>query len=390
MTIRPMIGGTIAALAVLLAACAEPEPSADAVAAEAVAAAPPPIAPYLSPTTLVTLDGGDTAPFGYVGDAVTGPDGSVFIADFQGRAIHRFDVAGSHIATIGGQGRGPGEFEAISAIAISADTVFAWDPVIWRISAFDAEGTLIMAERVEPRRQSGWPTTVARIGDGSWLYLDQEIVGLNDEGVEVDNDIIRAVARLVRWSPQSDAWSEIAEVPGMQAGLARSEAGEPSLVTAPFPRGPLWAPDRAGGWWYADNGAYIVTRYSTAGDTLGRIVVGMQGPLVTDADRESFISADGRLEASSPQSQIRAGMPMPERRPVLLDLLTSQQGDLWVGIDAGVPDSVEWHAFGADHRMRFRLRLPALSELLHISGDTLLVVTRDALDVQTVDKVVIR
>jgi hypothetical protein len=40
--------------------------------------------------------------------------------------------------------------------------------------------------------------------------------------------------------------------------------------------------------------------------------------------------------------------------------------------------------------MRFRLRLPALSELLHISGDTLLVVTRDALDVQTVDKVVIR
>jgi hypothetical protein len=377
-------------LASLLTACGEAGDSAESASAEVVASAPPPTAPYVSPTTLMTAGAGDDAALGYNGDAATGPDGSVYVADFQGRSIHRFDATGRHAAAIGRQGRGPGEFDAISAIAVSADTVFAWDPIIWRISAFDPDGTLIMAERVEPRRQSGWPTSVIRLGDGTWLYLDQEIIGLDEVSVEVEDDIIRAEARLVRWSPSADQWTPVATFPGMQAGLSRSESGEPSLVTAPFPRGPLWAPDRDGGYWYADNGAYIVTRLTAAGDTLGRIVVGMQGPPVGDADRNAFVTAEGRLDAASPESRLRARLPMPERKPVLRELLTSREGHLWVGVDAGVADSVEWHAFGTDRRMRFRLRLPARSSIRYVSGDTLLVVTSDALDVQRVEVVVVR
>jgi hypothetical protein len=380
----------LAMLPLLPMACGETTDSTESEASEAVASAPPPMAPYVSPATLMTVGADDEDALGFVGDAAIGRDGSIFVADFQARSIHRFDPTGKHVATIGRQGRGPGEFDAISAMAVSGDTVFAWDEIIFRISAFDPDGTLLMAGRVEPRRQSGWPTSVTRLADGTWFYLDQEIVGLSDAGVEIDDDMIRAEARLVRWSPHTDQWTPVATFPGMQASISRSESGEPSLATAPFPRRPLWAPDRTGGYWYADNGAYIVTRFGAAGDTLGRIVVGMQGPPVTDADRNAFITADGRREPSSPEARRRAQLPIPERKPVLRELLTSQQGDLWVGVDAGLADSVEWHAFGADHRMRFRLRLPATSAIRWISGDTALIVTRDAVDVEGVSVVVAR
>lgn len=356
----------------------------------AVAAAPAPAAPYRTAAAVLTVAGADTTPFAYVATAVLGPDGSLYVADAQGRAVHRYDGTGRHVATIGRQGRGPGEFEAISGIAVSGDTVFVWDPAVWRISAFDPDGTLLMARRIEPRPQAGWPTRVERAADGTWLYLDQEIASLDDDAVEVDHGIIRATARLVRWSIDADRWEPVVEWPGMQAALTRSGTGEPGLATAPFPRGPLWTADPAGGWWYADNDAYYVTRFSATGDTLGHVVVGMQGPRVTGEDIAAFVSADGRLEPADPLSLERARVTMPERRPVLLDLLTSSDGTLWVGADAGVADSVEWHAFGPDLRMRFRVRLPARSALTDVAGDTLIVVTRDSLDVQRVSRLVVR
>lgn len=372
-----------------LSACSGPAVDPEAEAAAAVAAAPPPTAPYVTAAPVLVIEGA-SYPFGFIGDAVMGRGGDIYVADFQARTIERFDATGRHVATIGQQGRGPGELEAIAALAVSGDSLFVWDPVIWRITAFDPAGTLLSTRRVEPRGQSGWPTRAMRANDGTWLYLDQEIAGLDQDGVEVEDDIIRANARLVRWSVDADAWTDVAVFPGTQAALMRSETGEPSLTTAPFPRGPLWTVDRAGGYWYADNGAYVVTRFTAAGDTLGRIVVGLEGATLTDADRRAFLTADGRLEASDPQAAIRSALPMPERRPVLVDLLTSREGDLWVGVDAGVPDSVEWHAFGADRRMRFRLRLPATAELKYVSGDTALVVTRSALDVQDVARIVVR
>jgi PAS domain-containing protein len=390
MTTPRTIRGTVTATVVLLAACGQGGDRADTRAAEAVAAAPPPTAPYVQVSAEWTVDGGPDAAFGYAGDATLGIDGSLYVADFQGRAVRRFDRTGRPAATIGQQGRGPGEFEAIAAIVASADTLFVWDPVIWRISAFDPEGTLILTRRVEPRRVSGWPTAVTRARDGTWLYLDQEIVNASDEGVEIEDEIIRAAARLVRWSVVADTWTPVAEFPGLEAVLSRSGVSEPDLTAAPYPRAPLWTVDRAGGYWYADNSAYVITRLTAAGDTLGRIVVGMQGPPVDESDLQAYLTADGRLDPADPRSQRRAGIRMPERKPVLLGLLTSNEGDLWVNVDAGLPDSTEWHVFGADRRMMFRLRMPTTSELRHIAGDTLIVVSRDELDVQRVSRLVLR
>jgi len=367
------------ALSCLATACSAPADTAPSTG-------PPPApldAPYAATSTVWTVDRSLESPFGFIAAAALSDDGSVYVADAQNRMIHRFDRTGTPVVSIGTDGRGPGEFEAVTAISTSADTLFVWDPVVWRITAFDPEGALILTRRVIPRSESGWPPSAARSSDGTWLYLDQEIEQLSDPGVEVNEGVIRAMARLVRWSIDQDMWLDVAEFRGAQAAIVIDPAGHPSLRNAPLPRGPLWAVDGSGGYWYADNDTYRIVRRTLAGDTLAEIAIDLVGPATTAADRDAFLSADGRMDLSSEESRRRASMDFPDRRPVLLDLLTSRSGDLWVRVDTGEPGS-EWHAFGPDYRMRFRLKLPAVSDLLAVAGDTLVVVTRDALDVQSV------
>ena len=373
------------ALSFLVPACGTPTDS--------VAPAGPPAvpldAPYATAATAWTVDRGLDSPFASGSTVAIGEDGSLYVADAQARVIHRFDRMGTPVVAIGGEGRGPGQFEAITSISVSADTLYVWDPVVWRITAFDSEGTLILTRRVVPRSESGWPPNVARSSDGTWLYLDEEIGSVSEPGVEVEAGVIRAIARLVRWSIEQDMWSPVTEFPGTEAAIVIVDDAEFTLASAPFPRGPLWTVDRLGGYWYADNETYRVVRRNLAGDTLAVVAIDLAGPVTSQSDHDEFVSAGGRIDPASPESRRRAAMEMPDRRPVLLDLLTSRSGDLWVRVDTGEPGS-EWHAFGPDHRMRYRLKLPPLSDLRFVAGDTLIVVTRDALDVQSVSRMVVQ
>ena len=71
--------------------------------------------------------GEDSYQFSYVLGAVL-TRGGIQVADQPSREIRRFDGRGSFLASVGGEGEGPGEFESLSWIQQGpGGLLFAWD-----------------------------------------------------------------------------------------------------------------------------------------------------------------------------------------------------------------------------------------------------------------------
>jgi hypothetical protein len=70
-------------------------------------------------------------------------DGQIVIADGGTQEIRYFRENGTHRATVGGKGNGPGEFRWIDWMGVTNDSVFVWDSYARRLSVFNAAGSLV-------------------------------------------------------------------------------------------------------------------------------------------------------------------------------------------------------------------------------------------------------
>jgi peptidylglycine monooxygenase len=82
------------------------------------------------------------APFNHPTSAAAAPDGQIYVADGYGNsAVHRFDADGTHLATWGEPGRGPGQFSTPHAVRVdSRDRVLVVDRENDRVQVFDRDG----------------------------------------------------------------------------------------------------------------------------------------------------------------------------------------------------------------------------------------------------------
>jgi len=85
-------------------------------------------------------------------------DSLIAIAQSLDGQIRVFTTAGSHVATIGRRGRGPGEFEAISAIGFVGDELYVSDRANGRVSFYDSSWNLRTTLRSStPRLGTAFP-----------------------------------------------------------------------------------------------------------------------------------------------------------------------------------------------------------------------------------------
>ena len=125
-------------------------------------------------------------------DALMLPDRRVVIANTGTSEIRVYDAEGVHQATWGGDGGGPGEFQALAGIARwPGDSILAWQAMqspsgaanLWGGSVFDATGELGRSFRIESDDGSGLQPRVVLAGgeilgrmttggadDGYWRY----------------------------------------------------------------------------------------------------------------------------------------------------------------------------------------------------------------------------
>ncbi|MCG8469978.1 MAG: 6-bladed beta-propeller, partial [Gemmatimonadetes bacterium] len=80
---------------------------------------------------------------------VVAANGSMWVLDRGDARVMVYDRNGRFLRSIGGSGRGPGEFMAPTEIASRNDTVAVYDPPLRRLTFLGPEGELLATERVE-------------------------------------------------------------------------------------------------------------------------------------------------------------------------------------------------------------------------------------------------
>lgn len=115
---------------VLLAACAEPDPSSTAIALEPIQRFDPPPELHAAPIDL----------------ALAG--GRLWTLDFQDARVHSFTLDGRHVGTYARPGRGPGELAEPFALGAYGDRIWVLNTGNARIDYFTLEGEPVGSQPV--------------------------------------------------------------------------------------------------------------------------------------------------------------------------------------------------------------------------------------------------
>jgi class 3 adenylate cyclase/outer membrane protein assembly factor BamB len=117
---------------------------------------------------------GDNGPTGCI---AVGPDGLVYVGDFENGRVEVFKSDGSFVRQIGSQGDGPGQLSSIGACDVGADgSVYALAWGDGYLSKFDARGTFIWRMLADPLH----PSNTAYQLHGFTIRPDGKLVGFTD------------------------------------------------------------------------------------------------------------------------------------------------------------------------------------------------------------------
>jgi len=338
-----------------------------------------------------------------IGDVILGANGVIYVAQPQDGLIKVFDRTGQSIQTIGGRGRGPGEFEALRTIGFIGDTLYATDTRLRRVSHFNREGSLIRTYDlaspliVEGPRQVYPPTVpVLLLDDGTALVWPSMSVAWRAAG----ND------RLPLWRLDMSTL-EIDTIAEVTLGIPNAivtHAGRRLGVPKPFPDAPLFELHADGSGLVVvdreistgDNPArFRVTKITLTGDTTFASVFEYEPQPITSAlvnDAISSISAElaRRYADSPPTSRIRHDLEqaghIPDRLPPVLEMATGVDGSIWIKREAVQNGRSLWQVLGAQGTVIAEIRLGTRESVRYAAENALLTVERDELDVPYINR----
>jgi hypothetical protein len=308
-------------------------------------------------------------------------DGRV-VVPLRGKSVIRvFAPDGSHQATLGRYGEGPGEFTALAGAWARGDTIEAIDFMERRIIRFLPDGssqTIVLT--------GGGRTDVAipgTAGDG-WALLRIDAAGMGQRDQMSVQLFDRAGAYL----------GEAAKVEGMLRQSSSAGGGGPSPLS---PRARYVLHD--GTIYLAETFDAVIRAFPPAGDS-ARQIRWDPGPLPDPevALRAAIQAAVAMAPADQAEQRriLLEGFPPPERVSAFWDLLVDDRGFFWIrpfdpsknffgaGPQGTAGSGGEWLIVSPAGAVVGSVTVPVDLELTQITEDAVIGIARDELGVEYV------
>ncbi|MXX57295.1 MAG: hypothetical protein F4205_01920 [Gemmatimonadetes bacterium] len=333
------------------------------------------------------LEGEDPYLLHQVRDAMRLSDGRIVVANRGSQELRVFAGSGVHLATWGGSGEGPGEFNSLVAVAgWQGDSVIAWYSQRERLSVFDRDGnfgrTMIPGDpgdgRDTPEEISADGTIlVSRSGPGGGTLADGLRRGERLYEVANAEGVLTAPLEA---SPGSESYLS------MSGNMMR-------MMTLPFfrsARTAVWA----GRFVVAPNDSYEIRAFGPNGAL--DLVVRREHALVapTPAHLDAYIERQAAARPPEEQAERRRSMreqlaevPMPETFPAFDQIIADALGNLWIqeydlpGQER--PDPL-WTVFDVEGRVLGFVETPSGLRIYEIGEDYILGRATDDLGVEYV------
>jgi len=324
-------------------------------------------------------EGEDPYLFAAATDATTLSDGRIVVVDMASDELRVFDTVGTHLATWGGQGDGPGEFIDLYHVdRWPGDSVAAGDYRRESITVFDSDGNLGRIVRLE---SDPFPWDLRAFFALGLYMVTREgsvLVSRQRHGSDVVDIVILDAEGGLRGSlGHHPGWPSLVQRDMVlyQPIFSRALAVEPwaeLVVVAPTDRSEIRAFTQTG--------------------TLARIVrLGKKPRTPERAHIDAYIEAQVS-RVSSEDADHRARMrrdynavPVAERFPVFTSVIADALDHLWVE-EYEVPgeerEGVLWTVVDPGGRVLGFVETPERLEIYEIGDDFILGRVRDELDVE--------
>lgn len=315
---------------------------------------------------------------GIVG-AIRLDDGRIVVADRGSNQVRIFDERGEFIRAVGGEGKGPGEFEHIRGLSrCGADSIFAFD-LNWQTKIFDLAGELVREMRIHEPGSMGGPYALScsRTGHfvitgwGEQTSIEARMIGL-----------YRATAPISILDRDGELLLDLGEFPSSER-IGHQHGSNPH----PFGKSTVLAlgPERV----YVGTGdVFEIMVYSFDGE-LVRLI---RGPAEDLQIRSEHLAAYRRQRISQVDAARRPAlerelqeMPMPRTFPAFSALRLDTDGNLWVRkFRRPLERQPIWAVFSPEGGLLGEVVMPAGLGVMEIGSDYVLGVQRDDFGIERV------
>jgi len=262
----------------------------------------------------------------------TNNDKQIFVADQLQLKIYIFDSKGLLTYTLGGKGRGPGEFENMSSMNVYGQKVTVLDMILKRITIFYFNKKTVRIETINLKNNhsSHYPSGMWALPDGSYL-IKESIAYSNDSNIKNNYKEILAVYNH-DGSPVKDS------ILSFDAADIFKKRINGEVVIAPLPFGAKPIIQIYNNHiYYGRTNTQIIKILSMNGKVLQKISLPVSPAPVTKEDLRNKLAP---YENSLHYALIQYGIP--STWPLYDNLLIDNTGKIWISENTINPKNYKW------------------------------------------------
>lgn len=277
-----------------------------------------------------TLDGEAYEVFGDIRSIEAGPDGAIYVLDYQAVEVRKFDSDGGYLGVIASEGEGPGEFIQGNGILLDGDgTLWVQDHARWRFIGIAPDGSEV-ARFPMPALNYGYMFNGALDWAGRFWkptsHSDQERAYPPETGLSQGSG--RSYWKY--YDRASDVTDSIFVGTFTRRTYIAATGGGFSYAGVPFDPSLTTIVDLEGGFWSANTAMYRIARLDEAGDTVLVIEADVPQLPVTDEDNRAYVEQAGERGPDQLRAAEAVVELVPENKPALAGLFVDDENRLWV------------------------------------------------------------